>query len=161
MLTPDIMINNVPDLVEDEDDEDSEPYTGENALEEGDHMLIATIPSKAEFIQAMSNVSQWLAEAFHELVPTHFHNFEDLFLKSSLDRLPDHTVWDHAIELIPGVKPVNCKVYLLAPNKQSKMDEFIQENLCSGLIHPSKSPMASPVFFIKKKDGFLYLVQDY
>ncbi|KNZ73236.1 hypothetical protein J132_00423, partial [Termitomyces sp. J132] len=26
---------------------------------------------------------------------------------------------------------------------------------------PSKSPMASPVFFIKKKDGSLCLVQDY
>ncbi|KNZ79156.1 hypothetical protein J132_00215, partial [Termitomyces sp. J132] len=26
---------------------------------------------------------------------------------------------------------------------------------------PSKSPMASPVFFIKKKDGSLHLVQDY
>ncbi|KNZ80882.1 hypothetical protein J132_04106, partial [Termitomyces sp. J132] len=26
---------------------------------------------------------------------------------------------------------------------------------------PSKSPMASPVFFIKKKAGSLHLVQDY
>src|SRR6266498_2800338 len=28
-------------------------------------------------------------------------------------------------------------------------------------IHPSKSPMAAPVFFVKKKDGKLHLVQDY
>jgi hypothetical protein len=41
------------------------------------------------------------------------------------------------------------------------MDAFIHENLSSGQIHPSKSPMASPVFFIKKKDGTLRLVQDY
>jgi hypothetical protein len=40
------------------------------------------------------------------------------------------------------------------------MDEFIHENLASGRIHPSKSPMACPVFFIKK-DGSLHLVQDY
>jgi hypothetical protein len=34
-------------------------------------------------------------------------------------------------------------------------------NLCTGHIHPSKSSMASPVFFIKKKDRTLHLVQDY
>jgi hypothetical protein len=70
-------------------------------------------------------------------------------------------VWDHAIKLEPGAKPTNCKVYPLAPNEQAELDEFIQENLASGRIHPSKSPMASPVFFIKKKDGTLRLVQDY
>ena len=31
----------------------------------------------------------------------------------------------------------------------------------TGQIQPSKSPMASPVLFIKKKDGSLRLVQDY
>ena len=51
--------------------------------------------------------------------------------------------------------------YPLSPNEQSELDEFLQENLKSGCIRPSKSPMASPVFFIKKKDGSLQLVQDY
>ena len=55
---------------------------------------------------------------------------------------------------------MNCKVYPLAPNKQAKMDKFIQENLQSGRICPSKSPMALLVLFIKK-DGSLRLVQDY
>ena len=41
------------------------------------------------------------------------------------------------------------------------MDEFIQENLSSGCICPSKLLSASPVFFIKKKDGTLWLMQDY
>jgi hypothetical protein len=56
---------------------------------------------------------------------------------------------------------MNCKVYPLAPSKQKGLDEFIQENLASGCIHPSKSPMASPIFFIKKKDSTLCLIQDY
>jgi hypothetical protein len=38
---------------------------------------------------------------------------------------------------------------------------FLKENLETECIRPSKSPMASPVFFIKKKDGSLWLVQDY
>ena len=41
------------------------------------------------------------------------------------------------------------------------MDSFLEENLCTGRIRPSKSPIAAPVFFIKKKDGSLRLVQDY
>ena len=35
------------------------------------------------------------------------------------------------------------------------------ENIHKGYIVPLKSPIASPVFFVKKKDGRLWLVQDY
>jgi len=49
----------------------------------------------------------------------------------------------------------------LAPTEQKELDQFLKENLETGRICPSKSPMASPVFFIKKKDGTLWLVQDY
>ena len=49
-------------------------------------------------------------------------------------------------------------VYPLAPNEQAEMDTFIEENLQSGHICLSKFPMALPVFFIKKKDGSLWLV---
>jgi len=49
----------------------------------------------------------------------------------------------------------------LAPVKQKQLDDFLKENLKSLHICPSKLPMASPVFFIKKKDRSLHLVQDY
>ena len=49
----------------------------------------------------------------------------------------------------------------MAPDEQKQLDEFLEENLRTGRIQPSKSPMASPVFFIKKKGGDLRLVQDY
>jgi hypothetical protein len=172
MPSSNIDMEDIPDLVDDcnEEEEDKEPYVGEDILEEGDCLFFTIIPCEAKFIWATSNVSQRLAEAFHkntqlklfhESVPTHLHNFEDLFAKSSFDQLPDQKIWDHAIELVPRAKSLNCKLYPIAPKEQAKMDEFIQENLSSGQIHPSQSPMASPVFFIKKKDGTLHLVQDY
>ena len=46
-------------------------------------------------------------------------------------------------------------------NEQDELDRFLKDNLRKGYIVPSKSPIASPVFFIKKKDGKLQLVQDY
>jgi Reverse transcriptase (RNA-dependent DNA polymerase) len=87
--------------------------------------------------------------------------FLDVFSKESFDTLPKHKQWDHAIELVPGEKPAGCKIYPLAPSEQKELDAFLQENLETRRIRPSKSPMSSPVFFIKKKDGSLRLVQDY
>ena len=45
--------------------------------------------------------------------------------------------------------------------EQKELDSFLEENLCTRQIRPSKSPIVALVFFIKKKDGLLQLVQDY
>lgn len=45
--------------------------------------------------------------------------------------------------------------------EQKALDKFLEENLRTGQIRTSKSPMAAPFFFIKKKDGKLRPVQDY
>jgi len=84
-----------------------------------------------------------------------------VFAKEDFDILLEHRKWDHAIELIPGAEPKSSKVYPLSPLEQTELDAFLEENLHTGRIRPSKSPIAAPVFFIKKKDGSLWLVQDY
>src|SRR5260221_1047975 len=48
-----------------------------------------------------------------------------------------------------------------SPAEQKELDEFLRENLANGHNHLSKSPIRAPVFFIKKKEGSLCLVQDY
>jgi len=84
-----------------------------------------------------------------------------MFAKEDFDVLPEYRQWDHAIELVPGLEPKLLKVYPLSPVEQKELDAFLEENLRTRRICPSKSPMAAPVFFIKKKDGSLRLVQDY
>jgi len=84
-----------------------------------------------------------------------------MFTKEDFDILPEHCKWDHAIELIPRAEPKSSKVYPLSPLEQAELDTFLEENLRTRRIRPSKSPMAAPMFFIKKKDGSLRLVQDY
>ena len=93
--------------------------------------------------------------------PEYLQEFKGVFAKESFNTLPEWKLWNYAIELELGLKPTNCKVYLLSPREQVELDAFLQENLHIRRIHPLKSPMASPVFFIKKKDGSLRLVQDY
>ena len=61
----------------------------------------------------------------------------------------------------PKVVVRSPNMYPLSPAEQKELDVFLKENLETGRIQPSKSPILSPVFFIKKKDGSLRLVQDY
>jgi hypothetical protein len=94
-------------------------------------------------------------------IPDYVKIFGQVFSEEGFAKLPNRKPWDHAIELVPGAQPKGCKVYLISVTEQSELDRFLTENLETGRIRPSKSPMASPVFFIKKKDGSLRLVQDY
>ena len=163
----------IPDL--DRDDKDDEDVDAE--IEDGDQIFTTGLHQPLEEIRAASTISQCLVEAFKrnrdspdtkkdtpvlaEDILAHLREFSAVFSKESFDVLPDPKPWDHAIELIPGGTPSGCKVYPLSPSEQKELDAFLKENLETGRIQPSKSPMASPVFFIKKKDGALRLVQDY
>src|SRR5215813_8420998 len=163
----------MPELVEDEDDEgEEEKEEKEEEREYGDRIFATVLHPEPVHIRASTTIATRLAEAAHKLnadkpkgfkdiVPSYLHDFEEVFSKTSFDSLPEHKQWDHAIELIPQAVTRSCKVYPLAQHEQKQLDEFLEENLQTGRIRPSKSPMASPVFFIKKKDGSLRLVQDY
>jgi len=128
------------------------------------------LDSTAEDLRTASTTSQKLAEGACRstearkepfVPPNYVRGFESVFAKEDFDVLPEHRQWDHAIELIPGSEPKSSKVYLLSLVEQKKLDSFLEENLHTRRIHPSKSPMAALVFFIKKKDSSLRLVQDY
>ena len=163
-----------PAFVEDADDEEEGAADGpaepsDEPLELGDRIWATGLLPEPEYIQASSTISQRLAEAFkrnsapdyEKHIPPHLRDFHKVFSKESFDDLPESKPWDHAVELIPDATPKSCKVYPLTASEQKELDVFLKENLESGWIRPSKSPMASPVFFIKKKDGALRLVQDY
>jgi len=118
----------------------------------------------AKDLRATSTISQKLAEGARRAsetrkgllaLPDCAKGFESVFAKEDFDILPEYRQWDHAIELIPGSEPKSSKVYPLSPVKQKELDSFLEENLRTGRIRLSKSPMAAPVFFIKKKDGSL------
>ena len=132
------------------------------SIEEGDRILATgLIPPPSMEICASSTISQRLAEAFQTNIEAttsvleYLKEFTLVFSKQTFDVLPEPKEWDHAVELIPGSKPSGCKIYPLSPAKQKELDVFLRENLETGRIRPSKSPMSSPVFFIKKKDSSL------
>jgi hypothetical protein len=96
-----------------------------------------------------------------QLVPREYHNYLDIFDEDKANRFPDTRPWDHKIEMKSGFEPKSFKIYNLTPEEQVELDKFLKENLDKGYIKPSQSPMASPFFFVKKKDGKLWPCQDY
>jgi len=110
--------------------------------------------------QKLAEGARGSAEAWREpfILSNCIRGFESVFAKEDFDILPEYRQWDHAIKLAPGSEPKLSKVYPLSLVEQKELDTFLEENLCTGQIRPSKSPMAALVFFIKKKDGSLQLV---
>ena len=143
----------------------SEPGGSANEVEEGDRIFI-TMYIPPEAISATSTISQRIAEesvkdnlrqekSLHNMVSPRFWGHVDVFAKKSFDSLPRRRPWDHAIKLTSDYQSPCQKLYPLSPIEQAELDKFLEENLASGRIHPSKSPMAAPFFFMKKKDGSL------
>jgi len=57
--------------------------------------------------------------------------------------------------------PKKKKVYLLSREKREEVQEFISEQLKKGYIRPLKLSQMALVFFVGKKNGKKYIVQDY
>ena len=86
-----------------------------------------------------------------DAVPSQFHNYLDVFSDEKATRFPKSTSWDHKIEMKPGFEPKSFKIYPMTPKEDTMTKEFINDNLAKGYIRPSKSPMATPFFFVNKK----------
>jgi len=58
-------------------------------------------------------------------------------------------------------KELNAKAYAMTLKKEEALNQWLNEQLKAGLIVESKSRYMAPCFYIPKKDGSLWLVQDY
>jgi hypothetical protein len=117
------------------------------------------------FVCALSMVSGCLENSmlkrFHETVPTALHSYKDVFIETAFDTLPECWKWDHAIELEHEPSPGFRKVCPMTLTEQTEMDTILEEDLATGCIQQSKSPLGAPVFFIKKHDGKFWFIQNY
>jgi len=58
-------------------------------------------------------------------------------------------------------KELNAKAYMMILKEKEALNQWLDKQLKAGLIVESKSRYAAPCFYIPKKDGSLWLVQDY
>jgi hypothetical protein len=73
--------------------------------------------------------------------------------------------WDHAINFKPGSPDsLNCKVYATTPRERTNLRGWLDDMLVRKYIehaNPDEAYIASPFFYLKKKDGSDRPVQDY
>ena len=163
--------------LEEELEEESEVPVGfryskkfQEIYQDAEEFFVASDAAAAHQIAAAYTWSQAIAEkaatpegskSFEDMVPPQFRSFQRVFSKEASERLPERKPYDHPIDLTEGAVPPFARVYPMPPAEQKALEEYLEENLRKGYIRPSKSPAASPVFFIKKKDGTLRLIVDY
>jgi hypothetical protein len=90
-----------------------------------------------------------------------YREFFDIFSKKEAKTLPPHRSTDHAIDLETGTKLPYGRIYSLSKTELKTLKAYIETNLANGFIEGSLSPAASPILFVKKKDGSLRLCVDY
>jgi hypothetical protein len=145
-----------------------ESTKSQESIEEGELILLVDLEStmklcaKYALAQGSAKEANRSREKMTEdKIPLQYRYYVKVFAKESCDALPEKRAWDHAIKLKADAKVVDCKIYLLSLAEQAELDKFLKVYFKSGCIGSSKSPLASVFFFIKKKDGSLYPVQDY
>src|SRR5882724_4231429 len=94
-------------------------------------------------------------------VPEDYHDFMDMFSKYKASKLAGHQPYDLKITLDEGTAPPLGPIYSLSQEELAALPKFIDENLATGFIRPSRSPHGALVLFIRKKDGSLRLCVDF
>jgi len=95
------------------------------------------------------------------LVPQEYHDYLVLFSEKEARILPPSRYGDHAIPLIEGSKPPFGHMYSMSNSELKEVRKWIDENLSKSFIRASSSSAASPILFVKKKNGSLCLCVDY
>lgn len=76
-------------------------------------------------------------------------------------QLPPERGFEHSIRLIEGAGAVAVRPYPYPQAHMTIIEQMVKQMLDSGVIRPSKSPYASPILLVKKKDGAWRFCIDY
>ena len=88
-------------------------------------------------------------------IPIEYHDLLDTFDIEWARSMPDmQGEFNFKIDLTPGAEwPRPSKPYRLTPGQMDEAKSQIRELEDAGMISPSTSPFAAPLFFVPKKDG--------
>ncbi|THH21377.1 hypothetical protein EUX98_g8392 [Antrodiella citrinella] len=116
---------------------------------------------RAQVTDASGHSSTTVAAPDLSGIPEDYHEFADIFSERDSFNLPPHREYNLKIETEGNALPPIGPLYSLSQAESIALRKFLDENICSGFIYPSKSSHGAPILFAKKKDGSLHLCVDY
>ena len=97
-----------------------------------------------------------------DIVPREYHHLLDVFEKGEKMKLPPHREGvDLGIDLEEGKTVPIKKIYPLSYDQIEELHRYLKHNEERGWICRVRTGRASPIMFVKKKDGKLRLCVDY
>ena len=96
-----------------------------------------------------------------EALLTHYKKYQDVFEKKNIDMLPQHCPCDCVIDHQDGTELPFGLICKFSQNELTALWEYLNEILIKNFIQHSKSSTGASIFFIKKKDGLLWLWVNY
>jgi hypothetical protein len=96
-----------------------------------------------------------------ERLPERYRQWASVFSEQEINRLPDHTEYDHKIQQVDGAQPPFGPIYPLSEKELQALREYLRKEVAAGKIMESKSPAGAPIIFVPKPDGSLRLCVDY
>src|SRR6266404_4727531 len=143
--------------------ENANTRIGRTVTTEAKQRIIDILTEETTINSILMDLAQQVEQYMAKIeVPEKYAQHAKVFSEEASQRFPPKRPWDHAIKLKPETPDmIDCKIYPLMQEEDKALVVFLDKQLKKGYIQPSKSPYASPFFFIKKKDGKLCPVQDY
>lgn len=94
-------------------------------------------------------------------LPDEYQDFAEVFTEDEEVPLPPHRPYDLGIELEPGSKPKWGPLYNLVRKEDDELKTSFERWIRQGYVRVSKSSMASPILFVKRKNGKYRMCVDY
>ena len=95
-------------------------------------------------------------------IPAKYSDFFNVFSSDFVAELPEYTgINDHFINLLDNKQPPYRPIYSLGLVELEILKTYIEANLASGFIRPSKFPASTLILFVQKKNGSFCLCRNY
>jgi len=111
---------------------------------------------------AIKNKKNNEAQDVRDTVPQEYHHLLDVFEKGEKTTVPPHRPGiDLGIDIDEWKSVPIKEIYALSYDQLEELHRYIKQNERQGWIRRVKSGRASPIMFVKKKDGKLRQCADY
>jgi hypothetical protein len=94
-------------------------------------------------------------------LPEEYWPWASVFSAEEIGKLPEHSKYDHEINLLPGTTAPFGPIYPISEKELEALRDYLKPNLESGKVRRSNSSAGATIIFVTKKDGSLRLCVDY